>query len=256
MVSAGERAEATRSGGPDASIIFRYPVWMLGLLTAMAGALDVVEYREFGLFTANQGGNLILFWVRLDEGSALAWVIVASILGAMLGVALVVLLRMRIAYFAGPGGTRWLLMLSAIILGFTFLIATGSMSGQRLPALSEAAEYSGEWWLMVRLVTISALAMGVVGSSIVSVDGVSVSAIAPTGSFVTSTRLASARLMGERRGRTHFRSIVTIPISWTAGAAAAALAPVPRSVIVGLSIAIIMLVALSVRSPSRAPADE
>ena len=58
----------------------------------------------------------------------------------MLGVALVVLLRMRIAYFAGPGGTRWLLMLSAIILGFTFLIASGSMCGRRLRALSEGAE--------------------------------------------------------------------------------------------------------------------
>ena len=101
---------------------------------------------------------------------------------------------------------------------------------------------------MVRLVTASAFAMGILGATLVSVRGVTVSAIAPTGSFVTGTRLATARLLGEIPIHVRFRSIITIPVSWTLGAAFAALVPVPRDVIVLLGVGVMFLLVAVVRS--------
>lgn len=238
----------SRAAGPDASSIFRFPIVMMGLLTGIAGALDVVEYRDFGLFTANQGGNLVLFWVRLQERSSLTWVIAASVLGAMVGVALVVVLRMRVPFFAGAVGARLSLTGSALILLASFLIMGRAAGSNSYDALYRSAEFSSEWWLMVRLVTTSALAMGVLGATIVSVRGVAVSAIAPTGAFVTGTRLATMRLLGETPTRVRFRSIVTIPVSWTLGAAFGALVPVSRDVIVLLGVGVILLLVAAVRS--------
>ena len=243
-----------RSTGPDAAAIFRYPIVMMGLLTGMAGALDVVEYRDFGLFTANQGGNLVLIWVRLEERSSLAWIVAASIVGAMVGIALVVALRMKVPWFSGALGTRLSLLLAAALLLSTFILASGSASAVNYSTLSQAIAGSEEWWLMFRLVVVSAIAMGVVGVTIVGARGVNLSAIAPTGTFVTSTRMATARLLGERNSQVTFRSIVTIPVSWTLGAAFAALVPLPRYALVLLSVTIILLVVFSARKqPDVAP---
>jgi uncharacterized membrane protein YoaK (UPF0700 family) len=248
MTSDQSETLVDRSNGPDAAAIFRYPIVMMGLLTGMAGALDVVEYRDFGLFTANQGGNLVLFWVRLEEGSSLTWVIGASILAAIAGIMLVVALRVRVRWFTGALGTRLTLILSAGLLLSTFAITAVVPSTAGSQTLSSADAGSGEWWLMVRLVAISAMAMGMLGATIVSVRGVNISAIAPTGTFVTSSRFATARLLGEHNSGSTFRSIVTIPVSWTLGAAIAALVPIPRDALVLLAVGVILLVVLNVRA--------
>jgi uncharacterized membrane protein YoaK (UPF0700 family) len=248
MTSGQSESLVDRSNGPDAAAIFRYPVVMMGLLTGMAGALDVVEYRDFGLFTANQGGNLVLFWVRLQEGSSLTWVIGASILAAIVGIVLVVALRMRVRWFTGALGTRLTLILSAVLLLSTFAVTAVAPTAVGSQALSSANAGSSEWWLMVRLVAISAMAMGMLGATIVSIRGINISAIAPTGTFVTSTRMATARLLGEHNSQSTFRSIVTIPVSWTLGAAIAALVPIPRDALVLCAVGLILLVVLNVRT--------
>ncbi len=252
MTSDQSETLVDRSTGPDAAAIFRYPVVMMGLLTGMAGALDVVEYRDFGLFTANQGGNLVLFWIRLQEGSSLTWVIAASILAAIVGIVLVVALRMRVRWFTGALGTRLTLLLSAGLLLSTFAVTAVAPSTAGSQTLSSADAGSSEWWLMVRLVAISAMAMGVLGATIVSIRGVSISAIAPTGTFVTSTRMATARLLGEHNSQSTFRSIVTIPVSWTLGAAIGALVPIPRVALVLCAVGVILFVVLNVRAQTEA----
>ncbi len=44
----------------DASVVFRQPLLIVILVTGISGAIDAVGYRHLGVFTANQGGNLVI----------------------------------------------------------------------------------------------------------------------------------------------------------------------------------------------------
>ena len=46
---------------PNAESALKHPISMIVILAAMAGAMDAVDFQLYGVFTANQAGNLVLF---------------------------------------------------------------------------------------------------------------------------------------------------------------------------------------------------
>ena len=80
------------------------------LLTFVVGGLDAVGIDQFGVFTANQAGNLVLVWTFLgtDPASAALAVRIAC-WAACVGVAAVVTAAAWVAWLAGAAGSRALL---------------------------------------------------------------------------------------------------------------------------------------------------
>ena len=46
---------------PNAEKALKHPISMVLILAVMAGAMDAVDFHLYGVFTANQAGNLVLF---------------------------------------------------------------------------------------------------------------------------------------------------------------------------------------------------
>lgn len=214
-----------RGLGLDAVQAFRWPLLIVGALAGVAGALDAVAFANFGVFTANQAGNLVLVWVRLPTEPAVALLSAASILGCALGIALVVARRMRLYHRGRTPHPRNTLIVALIVLAVsTVLIEVlddGSCSVQ-----------------MSVLVVVSAFGLGILGSSIMVVNGAPATVIGSTGSFMAAVRIAVVRLASGDASWRDWWSIAVIPVCWSAGAALTALTnPTP----IAASIAVCVL---------------
>ena len=49
----------------DAEVVFRHPLAIVLVVTFVVGALDAVGFEQYGVFTANQAGNLVIVWTLL-----------------------------------------------------------------------------------------------------------------------------------------------------------------------------------------------
>lgn len=195
--------------GPDAHAVFRYPLLAIGLLAGISGALDAIVFANFGVFTANQAGNLVLVWVRLATDPAVAALSVASILGSALGIATIVALRVR-AVHRGKREARKAPVVAALIV----LAQTGALMGL----------VTTDIWARIGFVAASAFGLGLLGAAILLFDGRPTTVIGSTGAFIASVRLLVVHA-GSRD--TPWRAVwvvAVIPVSWSAGAAVAALA--------------------------------
>lgn len=221
----------------DAVIVFRHPFRAMVLMTFVVGALDAIGFERFGVFTANQAGNLVIGWTLLATDAGAAGLAVASIVGCALGVATVVSVRRAWGWLAGASGSRWLLGAAGL------LIIGAALATERLaPAAS---------------VLLTAFSVAVLGMVFVSGGGVRAPVLASTNSFVDAVRYSTAAALVRPSAdwRRRARRAAAFPAAWTLGAATAAFQPVPPVVAaLGAGVLVIVVAAMADRVGSLPPA--
>jgi hypothetical protein len=211
------------------------PYLMILLLAGIAGAMDAVDFREYGVFTANQAGNLVLVWERLTTDPALALLSLFSLVGCAVGIVVVILMRLWFPYFVQPSGSRSLLFVSAVLLIVTALAGRNLAKPVRELTAGELEIGTEAWWAAAASVSSSAMALAVMGTIFVMVGSDRAQIIAGTGPFIDTVRYSVASLFTRDRDWVQkFKAIVWFPIAWTLGAAVASLIPVNRGAIAAL----------------------
>lgn len=231
---------------PNAESALKHPISMIVILAAMAGAMDAVDFQLYGVFTANQAGNLVLFWVRLTSNAGEAALSLFSLAGCAVGVAAVIILRFRFPFFITPRGSRALLFLAAVLL-----LVTGAVGAQVSQPLQEEVNSnqlpigSADWWAGALSTSTSAMALAILGTIFIVMGTARVHIISGTSPFVDSVRYSMARaLTGDASWNAKLKTVVFFPIAWFLGAAIASLSPVPRGAIATACALIVCLTAL------------
>jgi hypothetical protein len=227
--------------GIDARHAFRWPLFAVGMLAGIAGAFDAIAFSSFGVFTANQAGNLVLVWVRLPIDAQVAAFSAVSMAGCALGIASVITARVR-AVSRGRRTTirRPLFAAIALLAVAYFLTSVVGVAPQRTDSTAEAA---ADWWQGAGLVAISAYGLGVLGASVLLVDGRRATVIGSTGAFMSAVRLTVVRIASGSVTWRDVWAVAVIPTSWSAGAAVAALVnPPPWGVVLGIVVVTALLV--------------
>ncbi len=223
----------------------RHPYVVILVLAMVAGAMDAEDFMAFGVFTANQAGNLVFIWVRWQESAAQAWLSIFSLVGFMLGVAGVVLLRRSIPWLATPRGSRVLLSFAAVLLGVTAIAGLLFLRGDALAATNQLPLFSAQWWAAALSVSSSALALSVLATVYVKVGSMNASVIASTGPLFDSVRYGTAAVaFRDLQWRSQAARVAGFPLAWTIGAATAAFLDVNRGVIAATGAVTIVVIAL------------
>ena len=112
----GPNADVARRVDPNADPLFKRPLLVVLILAGVGGMLDADDYLTYGVFTANQAGNMVLLWLKILEEPGVALLSLSSIVGCTLGIASVVFIRSRSWWPIGDRGSRLLLFTAAIVL--------------------------------------------------------------------------------------------------------------------------------------------
>lgn len=224
------------------------PYLMILILAGIAGAMDAVDFREYGVFTANQAGNLVLVWERLTNDPALALLSLFSLLGCAAGVIIVILVRFWFPFFIKPSGSRSLLYVAALLLIVTAFAGRSLAGPLRKLTAGELEIGTTAWWAAAASVSSSAMALAVMGTIFVMVGSDRAQIIAGTGPFIDSVRylVASAKTHNKEWVQ-KFKAIVWFPIAWTLGAAIASFSPIDRGLIAALCALSICVIAVASR---------
>ncbi len=219
----------------DAEVVFRHPLAIVLLVTFVVGALDAVGFQQFGVFTANQAGNLVIVWTLLPDAPAAAGLALASIVGCGIGVTAVILARRAWSWLVTATGSRVLLVVAAVLIFVAQRLGRSvstSATASQVPGLGSAG-----WWSEAASISLIAFSIAVLGMVFISGGGVRAPILASTNAFVDAIRYAVAGAVAPRSRSEwwgHARVAAGFPIAWTAGAAAAALLPVgPLGIAVG-----------------------
>jgi hypothetical protein len=211
------------------------PYLMILILAGIAGAMDAVDFREYGVFTANQAGNLVLVWERLSDDPPLALLSLFSLLGCAVGIVIVILVRIGFPYFTKPSGSRSLLYVAALLLIVTALSGRDLAGPLRKLTAGELEIGTTAWWAAAASVSSSAMALAVMGTIFVMVGSNRAQIIAGTGPFIDSVRyLVASAKTHDKEWVKKFKAIVWFPIAWTLGAAIASFSPIDRGLIATL----------------------
>ena len=111
----GPNADVARRVDPNANPLFKRPLLVVLVLAGVGGMLDADDYLTYGVFTANQAGNMVLLWLNILEEPGVALLSLSSIVGCALGIASVVFIRSRSWWPIGDRGSRLLLFTAAIV---------------------------------------------------------------------------------------------------------------------------------------------
>ena len=227
--------------GVDAQDAFRWPLFAIGMLAAVAGALDAIAFSSFGVFTANQAGNLVLVWVRLLDYPNIAALSAVSMVGSALGIATVVAGRMYAVRRGRATTIRRPLFAAIAILAVAYFLT--SLVGIAPQTSASDPAVTGVWWQLGGLVLVSAYGLGVLGAAVLVVDGQRTTVIGSTGAFLSTVRLAVVRLASGGVSWRDVWAVAVIPVSWSAGAALTSLTnPPPWGVVLGIGVVTALLV--------------
>lgn len=225
----------------DAGGVFAHPLRTVLTITFVVGALDAMSFRLFGVFTANQAGNLVVIWTSLVGDRTTALLSLASLIGCAIGVVSVVVFRHAWPWLAGPTGSRVLLVVSALL---TVLAAYLGVT------------VTGQWHLLS--VAIAAYSVAVLGMVFISADGLRAPVLASTNAFVDAIRygMASRLEPAQRLWPGLAVRAAGFPLAWTLGAALAAFVPVSSFVVaVGAALLVIGVALFSRRVLDASAAD-
>lgn len=230
----------------DASSAFAHPYALVLALAFVAGLLDAVGFSRFGVFTANQAGNLVVGWTLLPDDPATALLSFASIIGCGLGVVLVVLLRHMWPWLGGSTGSRVALGVAATLMALAAVVGevlTGDQASQA------AAIWTSAWWGTAVSVLVSAAALAAMATVFVSGGEMRAPILASTNAFVDAVRYSTALTLGadaRREWGMRARRAGGFPIAWTLGAAATVVVPVGDlaiSIVASTGIVLVAIVA-------------
>ena len=228
----------------DAAIVFRRPLAVVLLVTFVVGALDAIGFQQYGVFTANQAGNLVIVWTLLAQSPAAAGLALASVLGCALGVVTVVLSRRIWGWLASAPGSRWLLIFASVLILVAQQVARSLTTELSTAAVADL--WSADWWSECASIGLVAFSIAVLGMVFISGGGVRAPILASTNAYVDALRFGTAGLV-VRDDRTellrHARRAAGFPLAWTSGAAAAALLPLSGAALAGAGSLIVLVVA-------------
>jgi hypothetical protein len=245
---------AENSQPPDSEIqvnadsALKKPYVMVLVLAGIAGAMDAVDFRVYGVFTANQAGNLVLMWERLTSDPAEAALSVFSLLGAAVGIATVIAIRMRFPFFSRASGSRALLYLAALLLAVTAFAGVSLSQPLRELSGGDIQIGSSAWWAGALSTSSSAMALAVLGTIFIMVGNQRAQIISGTGPYIDTVRFLSASLLTRNpQWIKKLKVIMWFPIAWSLGAALSSLIPLNRGIIATICAALVCLIAISSR---------
>ena len=232
----------------NANSALKKPYLMVLILAGIAGAMDAVDFRVYGVFTANQAGNLVLMWERLTSDPAEAALSVFSLLGAAVGIATVIAIRTRFTYFTTSAGSRSLLYFAAILLAVTAFAGVSLSEPLRELSGGQIAIGSSAWWAGALSTSSSAMALAVLGTIFIMVGSERAQIIAGTGPYIDTIRFLSASLLTrDPEWIKKLKMIMWFPIAWSLGAAFSSLVPLNRGIIATICAALVCVIAISSR---------
>ncbi len=229
----------------DAATAFANPRRIVLALTFVAGLLDAVGFSQFGVFTANQAGNLVIVWTQLPDDAAVALLSLASLVGCATGVALIVLLRAQWPWLAHATGSRVLLISAAAVIMIAAVIATVLIPGP----VSPAALWTGGWWSQALSIALSAASVAALAMVFISGAGMRAPILASTNAYVDAVRYGTASVLSRETPdwRGNAWRAAGFPLAWTLGAATATVLPFGGLVSVSVAVAVVVGVAVVAR---------
>ena len=211
----------------DAGSAYARPFRIVLALTFVAGVLDAAGFGQFGVFTANQAGNLVIGWTLLPDEPAAAVLSFASILGCGLGVVAVVASRHAWHWLGGRTGSQALLVTAAVLIVVAAVIGV-QLTGSE-PALVRGTPDLGttQWWGEAASVSMSAFSVAMLATVFISGAGMRAPILASTNAYVDAVRYGAAAGLnrGEASWRGRARRAAAFPLAWTIGAASTVLLP-------------------------------
>lgn len=244
----GPQKDVVNRVDPNAATLLQRPFFMILVLAGVGGALDADDYLTYGVFTANQAGNMVLLWVKLLEAPGVALLSLSSLIGCALGISTVVFLRSRQRWFVGDRGSRTLLFFSAGTLAITSVIGGRLFDPRAQLSTSQLALGSSDWWGAFFSISLSAMSLGVLATVFVWAGPHKTAVIAATGPYLDAVRYASASAIykvPEYKAKWH--SLIAFPIAWSIGAMIVGLSGLDRPVITLIAVLIIVAVGLFAR---------
>ena len=240
-------APAEQVMNPNADSALRRPYALVLTLAAIAGAMDALDFRVYGVFTANQAGNLVLLWERMQDNPGEATLSLFSLAGCAIGVMIVIVLRFRFAFFVTPSGSRTLLYMAAVFLAVTAFTGVSLTEPIKGVETGKFPIGSSSWWAGAVSVGSSAMALAVLGTIFVMVGRYKANVISSTGPFIDSIRFAVAGLM-DRTGNwpLALKAVVAFPVAWSLGAAIASFVPLNRGILATFCALVVCLAAFFV----------
>ena len=244
-------APAEQVMNPNADSALRRPYALVLTLAAIAGAMDALDFRVYGVFTANQAGNLVLLWERMQDNPGEATLSLFSLAGCAIGVMIVIVLRFRFAFFVTPSGSRTLLYMAAVFLAVTAFAGVSLTEPIKGVETGKFPIGSSSWWAGAVSVGSSAMALAVLGTIFVMVGRYKANVISSTGPFIDSIRFAVAGLM-DRTGNwpLALKAVVAFPVAWSLGAAIASFVPLNRGILATFCAPVVCLAAFLSRRVS------
>ena len=229
---------------PNADSALRRPYALVLTLAAIAGAMDALDFRVYGVFTANQAGNLVLLWERMQDNPGEATLSLFSLAGCAIGVMIVIVLRFRFAFFVTSSGSRTLLYMAAVFLAVTAFAGVSLTEPIKGVETGKFPIGSSSWWAGAVSVGSSAMALAVLGTIFVMVGRYKANVISSTGPFIDSIRFAVAGLM-DRTGNwpLALKAVVAFPVAWSLGAAIASFVPLNRGILATFCALVVCLAA-------------
>jgi len=237
-------APAEQVMNPNADSALRRPYALVLTLAAIAGAMDALDFRVYGVFTANQAGNLVLLWERMQDNPGEATLSLFSLAGCAIGVMIVIVLRFRFAFFVTPSGSRTLLYMAAVFLAVTAFAGVSLTEPIKGVETGKFPIGSSSWWAGAVSVGSSAMALAVLGTIFVMVGRYKANVISSTGLFIDSIRFAVAGLMDRTGSWTpQLKAVLAFPVAWSLGAAIASFVPLNRGILATFCALVVCLAA-------------
>lgn len=211
-------------------------------LSAIAGFVDAVGFLHlFGVFSANQSGNIILFGIALTGASpSPAWALATAIVAFMFGTAIGVLMTARMQPVRRA---PLLLAVECALLATVAVLVIGPIGDQR-PLSS--------FWQAV-LLSMTGVAMGVQTEVIRRVAGIAIATTYQTGA-IAHIGEATATLVDAKERRAGLRLICAISAVLAGYIIGAALGACPlgegRAGVILPCVAIAVLLMLTMASPA------
>jgi uncharacterized membrane protein YoaK (UPF0700 family) len=228
----GPDADVARRVDPNAKPLFQRPLLVILVLAGVGGMLDADDYLTYGVFTANQAGNMVLLWIKLLESPGVALLSLSSMIGCAVGISSVVLIRSLKWWPIGNRGSRLLLFTAAAVLAVTSIVG-GRVFDPRAELSAKNLELgSSDWWGAMVSISLSAFSLGLLATIFVWAGVHKTAVIAATGPYLDAARYAAASARYKvPEYKTKWRTLVAFPIAWSIGAMVVGLSSLDRPVI-------------------------
>lgn len=234
---------------PNAATVLQRPLFMILVLAGVGGALDADDYLTYGVFTANQAGNMVLLWIKLLDDTGQALLSLSSMIGCALGIAFVVFLRSRSWWLSRATGSRTLLFVSAAVLATTSFIGGRLFDPRSELAASQLGLGTSAWWGAFFSISMSAFSLGVLATVFIWAGNQKTAVIAATGPYIDGVRYATASALYKTpEYKEKWRKLMAFPLAWSIGAMLVGLTPLDRPFITMIAVLIVVAVAVFARS--------